>query len=360
MEPKASGSTRPGSDESREQRNPINIRIVIPPSMNGTRLDQLVANLAGVSRRLAKRIIDFGAVRVEGKVVRQQSAPVFQNLRVSIRYDPTLDIPVPKVQVVHEDPTFLVVAKPAGQPVQATRTAGNSLEDAVKALARKQYTPYIVHRLDMPVSGLLIVPKGDDAAFAFSKLFESKGIAKTYLGIVAETATGASFLTEIGTVDAHIHAPLLWITHKQKAVVSPTGKRSESIVRHLLDLGNGLHLVAIRLVTGRTHQARCHLASVGLPLLGDKLYGSTYTYPRPEPTQELPPEADAPDGQVARPSPLRDRVALHATYLRFPHPTTGEELAFFLPPPADFWPPNVEILGLDVFPETVTVAVKTL
>lgn len=352
------GSTRPGSNESREERKPINIRIVIPPSMNGVRLDQLVANLAGVSRRLAKRIIDFGAVRVEGKVVKQQSAPIFQNLRVSIRYDPTLDIPLPKVSIVHDEEQFLIVAKPAGQPVQATRTAGNSLEDALKANARKQYTPFIVHRLDMPVSGLLIVPKGDAAAFAFSKLFEGKGIAKTYLGIVAETATGASFLTEIGTVDAHIHAPLLWISHKQKAVVSPTGKRSESVVRHILELGSGLHLVAIRLVTGRTHQARCHLASVGLPLLGDRLYGSTYTFPRPEPSTELPPEADSPE--APKPSPLRERIALHATFLRFPHPTTGQEMSFFLPPPADFWPPNVEILGLEVFPETVTKAIRSL
>jgi len=359
VESNASGSTRPGNLESREERKAVNVRIIIPPGMNGTRLDVLVAQLAQVSRRMAKRMIDFGAVKVEGKVVKQQSTPVFQNLRVSIRYDPALDVPPPTIDVVHDDEQFLVVSKPAGQPVQATRTAGNSLEDALKAYARRRWVPYVVHRLDMPVSGLLIIPKGDKAAFSFSKLFEGKGITKTYLAIVAETSTGSSFLGEIGTVDSRIHAPLLWVSHKQKAVVSPTGKRSESVVRHLLDLGNGLHLVAVRLVTGRTHQARCHLASVGLPILGDRLYGSTYTYPRPEPTQDLPPEADLPEEQK-KPLSLRERVALHAAHLSFPHPSTGEKLSFFLPPPPDFWPPNVELLDMGVFPETLKQALETL
>ena len=100
--------------------------------------------------------------------------------------------------------------------------------------------------------------------------------------------------------------------------------------------------MAVRLVTGRTHRARAHLGSVGLPIIGDRVYGSTHAYTYAVPTQDLPPDGD----QLNAPTPNRERISLHATVLRFDNPTSGEPLQLFLPPPADFWPPEVELWRL--------------
>ena len=299
----------------------------IDEGMRGRRLDQVLAELAdGYSRMALQRLIKSGAVRLDGEVVDRPGTRIESRGRVEIDLrSPSADAEPTRspgeLRVVHEDEHMVVVDKPAGMLTHGTGARGEWGEASAADLAVARFGPLpslygedrpgIVHRLDRDTSGLLILGRTPDALHALKDAFRARSVAKTYLAIVLGSPR---FDTE-------------WI---EKPLGRKPGQRDRiSVVREgegreaatyyeVRERFEGLALLAVFPKTGRTHQVRVHLASIGMPLLGEKLY-----VPR-----RL-------QGRIPKHAPRIARQALHAHSLRFAHPATGEPLAFESPLPED-------------------------
>jgi 23S rRNA pseudouridine1911/1915/1917 synthase len=228
------------------------------------------------------------------------------------------DIPL---VIAYEDEHLVVVDKPAGMVVHPA--AGNPDGTLVNALlhhCRGQLSgiggvarPGIVHRIDKDTSGLLVVAKSDPAHEGLSAQFADHSIERVYLSVVNGHPRPAS-----GTIDARIGRSDA--NRKKMAVLPKESSRGKRAVTHykMLERLDGCAVVECRLETGRTHQVRVHLASIGHALVGDPLYGRATPQLRPL---------------------LRDlgfqRQALHAAVLGFLHPVTGLRLSFASDLPAD-------------------------
>jgi 23S rRNA pseudouridine1911/1915/1917 synthase len=228
------------------------------------------------------------------------------------------DIPL---TIVFEDEHLIVIDKPAGLVVHPA--AGNLDGTLVNALlhhCKGQLSgiggvvrPGIVHRIDKETSGLLVVAKTNKAHEGLAKQFADHSIERAYLAIVAGLPVPAS-----GTVRGHIGRSDK--DRKKMAVLHEENKRGKHAVTHyrLLEALAGASLVECRLETGRTHQVRVHMSSIGHPLLGDPVYGRAPSRFRPILNQL----------HFAR-------QALHAAVLGFIHPVTGASLRFESTLPAD-------------------------
>ncbi|MBQ3811090.1 MAG: RluA family pseudouridine synthase, partial [Kiritimatiellae bacterium] len=225
------------------------------------------------------------------------------------------DIPL---SVVYEDDAMLVVDKPAGLVVHPA--AGHPDGTLVNALLAHcpgvlsvggERRPGIVHRLDRDTTGLLAVAKTDAALAALQAAFKSGAVKKTYLAIASGVPEPPR-----GTLDGAVGRNPA--DRKKMAVVSRGGRAARTDYEVAEDFGRAA-LLRLRLHTGRTHQIRVHLASIGCPVAGDPVYGS------------------AARDRAALPVARRPaRQMLHAWRLELPHPATGEPLSFEAPPPADF------------------------
>jgi 23S rRNA pseudouridine1911/1915/1917 synthase len=223
--------------------------------------------------------------------------------------------------IVFEDEHLIVVDKPSGLVVHPA--AGNLDGTLVNALLHHcagrlsgingTLRPGIVHRIDKDTSGLLVVAKSDAAHEGLARQFADHSIERTYLAICAGLPRPAA-----GTIEARIGRSDA--NRKKMAVLAETSSRGKHAVTHYRTISplDGCALVECRLETGRTHQVRVHLASIGHPLLGDPVYGR--------------------DPKALRPL-LKElhfaRQALHAASLGFVHPVTGERLGFKAELPAD-------------------------
>ena len=282
----------------------------VEPALAGLRLDQALAKLLPrESRSRLARLVEEGAVLVDGERARPRD-----RLRGGERLEVTL-APRPEeaafrpeaieLDVVHEDEDVLVVAKPAGLVVHpgSGNWAGTMLNallhrvPALKSLPRAG----IVHRLDKETSGLLVVAKNEAAMQDLVRQLQARTVKRTYLAI----ARGA--VPAEGTVDAPIGRHP---AQRTRMAVVRGGKPALTHYR-VRERFPAHALLECDLETGRTHQIRVHLASIGHPLEGDPVYG----------------------GRGARRLP---RQALHAWKLAFVHPRTGKMLHFTAPPPADF------------------------
>ncbi|MBR0211713.1 MAG: RluA family pseudouridine synthase [Oscillospiraceae bacterium] len=281
----------------------------------GKRLDAFVAERAqGLSRSAAARLIAGGNVTVNGK-----AADKNYRLAAGDGVDVTIpeaaeaavtaqDIPL---DVVYEDEDVIVVNKPVGMvvhpaPGHADGTLVNALlhhcGDSLSGIGGEK-RPGIVHRIDRDTSGLIIAAKNDAAHLALSAQLADHTLARTYECIVTGTLREDS-----GTVDAPIARHP---RDRKKMAVVMGGKRA---VTHWEVLGRyrGATHVRCRLETGRTHQIRVHMASIGHPLLGDTVYGNH------------------------KPVPGLAGQCLHAVGLQFVHPRTGETVRLTCPLPAWF------------------------
>jgi 23S rRNA pseudouridine1911/1915/1917 synthase len=220
---------------------------------------------------------------------------------------------------LHEDAALVVIDKPPGLAVhpgagRATGTLAHHLLDRYPEMAGVggPGRPGIVHRLDQGTSGALVVARTPAAYARLSRAFAAREVEKRYLGI----AYGAPE-PPAGTIAAPIgrHPQ-----RRQEMAVRPGGRPARTGYRTLA-AGAGIALLEMDLATGRTHQIRVHLKSIGHPLVGDPLYGEARWKGLPRPVQAA----------------LRDfpRPALHAWRLAFTHPATGEPLAFEAPVPED-------------------------
>ncbi|MBS1718142.1 MAG: RluA family pseudouridine synthase [Armatimonadetes bacterium] len=253
-----------------------------------------------------------GAVRVDG-TPRKPSFLVLPGMVVELDEPPAqaahdltpAEIPL---EVLFEDEFLLVVNKPRGL---ATHPAPSLKEPSlVNALLARSHSlsqaggafrPGIVHRLDKETTGLIMVAKDDTTHARLARQIEKKTAERRYLAVIA-----GLFDHERLTVNAPIARSK---TNRLKMAIDQKGKAAVTHFKRLESRGRTT-LVGARLETGRTHQIRIHLQSLGYPVLGDRLY--------------------APKGIAEGP------MQLHAAYLRFEHPRSGEVIDLWQAPPADF------------------------
>jgi 23S rRNA pseudouridine1911/1915/1917 synthase len=300
------------------------IDVRLEPAHAGWRLDRaLAAAVPTLSRERLKALIRSGAVEAGGKAVRDPATKVRgeEALRVAVpepkpAHNEPQDIPL---SIVFEDEHLLIVDKPAGLVVHPA--AGNLDGTLVNALLHHcagklsgiggVARPGIVHRIDKDTSGLLVVAKTDVAHEGLAKQFAAHSIDRRYLAIV----NGAPKAAE-GTVDAALaRSP----TNRKKIAIVE-GKRGKRAVTHWkrLKILAGAALVECRLETGRTHQVRVHMASIGHPLVGDPVYGAS----------------GKTHGKLLKALQFH-RQALHAAELGFTHPVSKSRLSFASPMPPD-------------------------
>jgi 23S rRNA pseudouridine1911/1915/1917 synthase len=299
------------------------IIVKLEPDHAGWRLDRaLAACVPALSRERLKALILRGALTESGATVDDPSGKVRGDEVFLLEVpepEPTHNAPqdIP-LELVYEDPHLLVIDKPAGLVVHPA--AGNQDGTLVNALLHHcgdslsgiggVARPGIVHRIDKDTSGLLAVAKTDSAHEGLSKQFADHSIERRYLAIVAGVSTAGQ-----GTIDA----PLGRSSANRKKMAIVPANRGKRAVTHWkrLEILRDSALVECFLETGRTHQVRVHMASIGHPLLGDPVYG----------------------GSKAHRDLLKrlgfHRQALHAARLGFTHPVTKLRLSFSSPMPAD-------------------------
>ena len=300
------------------------IAIRLAPGYSGWRLDRALADaLPTLSRERLKALIRSGAVEADGTAVRDPATKVrgTESFHIAVpdpepAHNEAQDIPL---RVIFEDEHLLVVDKPAGLVVHPA--AGNRDGTLVNALLHHcggslsgiggVARPGIVHRIDKDTSGLLVVAKTDVAHEGLSKQFAAHSMDRRYLAIIS----GVPKVGE-GTVDA----PLARSSANRKKIAIVKDGRGKRAVTHWrrLDVLRDAALVECRLETGRTHQVRVHMASIGHPLLGDPVYGGA--------------------GKSHR-DLLKSlnfvRQALHAAELGFVHPVSKRRLSFASGMPSD-------------------------
>lgn len=208
---------------------------------------------------------------------------------------------------IHEDEHLLVLEKPSG--LLSVPGRGPDKQDCLSARVQAIYPEaLVVHRLDQDTSGLLIMARGIEAQRRLSKLFETRQVHKRYVAVVSGQPVQTQSQVEADeegwrTIDGPI---LLDWERRPIHIIHPDGKASRSRWR-ALQSSDTATLVELEPVTGRTHQLRVHLQSIGHPMLGDSLYAL--------------PAIKA----------LSPRLLLHARELAFPHPFHGTQLAFSAP-----------------------------
>lgn len=289
----------------------------------GQRLDRALADASGLSRERIKALLGEGRITLDGRPISQGSLKPAEGTAFAIAVPPAVpaeaaaqDIPL---AIAYEDEHLIVVDKPAGLVVHPA--AGNLDGTLVNALlhhCRGQLSgiggvarPGIVHRIDKDTSGLLVVAKTDAAHEGLARQFADHSLERAYLAITAGQPIPPS-----GTVRGAIGRSS---TNRKKMALVEEGRGKHAVTHYAtLERLDGAALVECRLETGRTHQVRVHLASIGHALLGDPVYGRTP--PRIRPILQALGFA---------------RQALHAAVLGFIHPVTGTALRFASPAPSD-------------------------
>lgn len=290
--------------------------IEITAEESGERIDALLTrNLEELSRSAVQRLIEQGGVSLKGRPVKKNykctAGDCFQIILPEAEDVPLIAQELP-LDIVYEDEDLVVVNKARGMvvhpaPGHPDGTLVNALlwhcGDSLSGIGGEK-RPGIVHRIDKDTSGLLIVAKNDFAHQGLSAQLSDHSLYREYEAIVRGTLREGS-----GTVDAPIGRHP---TDRKRMAV--TCKNAKPAVTHwqVIARYRGYTHIRCRLETGRTHQIRVHMASIGHPLLGD------YTYGAPSPDKGL-------EGQC-----------LHARRLRFLHPRSGEEHIAEAPLPSYF------------------------
>jgi 23S rRNA pseudouridine1911/1915/1917 synthase len=323
----------------------------VPAEARGKRLDHyLVTEIAAVSRSRVQLLIDQGDVLVDGEPGKA-SRKLRGGESITVTGEPhpaplkAVAEPIP-LEVVYEDSDMAVVNKPAGMMVHAgagTSDDARSRGTLVNALLHRFETlssgsgelrPGIVHRLDKSTSGLIIVAKNDRAHAALGRMFSSRRIHKTYIALVH-----GSVARDKGTISAAISRDAV----RRTRMSTRPSQNARSAVTHyevverLATRFGKFTLLRVRIETGRTHQIRVHMASIGPPVVGDTLYGASAHLRETEVAKW--PSRTARSGarpEALCPEMLRlNRNFLHAAKLEFAHPLTGKLMALEAPLPGE-------------------------
>lgn len=315
----------------------------------GLRLDHyLVARIPDVSRVRVQQLVEQGKVLVNERLAKaslklkgsEQIEVIGTVAPAPLKAFPE-DIPV---EVVFEDKELAVVNKPAGMVVHAS---SGSAEDArnhgtlVNALLFRfnrlseiggELRPGIVHRLDKDTSGLMVVAKNDVAHRKLVEQFSSRQVHKTYLALVHNWPK-----TDEGTVDDPIGRDPRNRTRMSVAGIEPRAAVSHyKVIERLLTPYGRFALVEVRIETGRTHQIRVHLSSIGHPIMGDTLYGAPQillpnTLARERQGNAISSRTEAKKARAHGESAATLSLArnfLHAAHLNFIHPKSGKAVEF--------------------------------
>lgn len=288
-------------------------RLVVMPEHDGLRLDQFLAAATSLSRRAARKVISEGAVARNCQPTRVLGRQLEWGDVVDVLRDPAdLEVsPRPdlaEVPILHDDPWLVAVNKPAGMLSQPSSKPTAELALDQLALLRLAIAtgsrPYLrmVHRLDRLTSGVALFAHNPQAQAPLVKAWADGAVERRYLAVIeGSPEIGETLIDEPIGRDPN---------HDWRFRVAEDGRSARTEVRVTARLDNDLSVVECRLLTGRTHQVRVHLAAWGHTVLGDRLYGSR--------------RAD----EVQRP-------LLHAALLALPHPKDGTRITITAPTPGD-------------------------
>jgi len=290
----------------------------VPDAVRDERLDRFLgAMLPSLSRERIKKAVRSGACLLDGRVCAVPSTRLAPGQRIELRLETAPDAPEPEagaLSLIRYDEHLAVFDKPAGLTVHPcpscpAGTLVHRLLAHFPQLARLEGgRPGIVHRLDKDTSGLMVAALHEEVRLKLARSFARREVDKEYLALARGVPDPKS---------GDIQSPIgRHPRQKIRMAIVPEaqgGRPAHSSYRVLhADPAGRFSLVAVRIFTGRTHQIRVHMASIGHALWGDGLYGSAV---RDDPAP---------------------RQMLHAHKLAFPHPVTGERLEFAGPPPPDF------------------------
>ena len=292
-----------------------NIELIVDPSLSGMRLDAYLREQTPFSRSRIASLMEEGALLVNGEVERKAARKTEGGMRLLLvvpEAQPVDIVPqnIP-LDILYQDADVVVVNKKSGMVVHPA--AGNESGTLVNALLYHvhdlsgiggEMRPGIVHRLDKDTSGLILIAKNDAAHALLSEQFKARTMEMHYRAIAH-----GSFSKDEGMIDAPIGRHP--IDRKKMAINYKNGKDAVTHYKVLERFGNATY-IECRLETGRTHQIRVHMTSLGHPLLGDEIYGSG-----------------------KNPYHLQGQT-LHAMVLGFVHPRTGEYMEFSAPLPEYF------------------------
>jgi 23S rRNA pseudouridine1911/1915/1917 synthase len=310
-------------------------QLIVPEEAEGQRLDVFLAQqLDEVSRARVQLLLGQGSVLIAGKRAKA-SRKVRSGESISVLGDP-LPLPLRAIaeaiplEIVYEDGDLAVVNKPAGMMVHAgagatedARNRGtlvNALLHHLRELSSSggPLRPGIVHRLDKQTSGLIVVAKNDVAHARLSSMFSRRQVRKLYIALVQGDLT-----QDTGTVDASISRD---VVRRTRMTTRREGGRAAvshwQVLRRIRAAYGSFTLVSVRIETGRTHQIRVHMASLGHPVVGDTLYGASAAIVPLEGAGKLP-------------RLVLGRNFLHAAELEFAHPGGSERLSLVSNLPAD-------------------------
>ncbi len=291
---------------------------IVPEGSRRERVDKVLAAAFPEHSRVAfQRALEAGLVKVDGKVIAQaDDVRAGQTIEFSLpEVKPTelkpVDIPL---DVIFEDKHLIVLNKPSGMVVHpGVGTGEDTMVHALLAHCAGELSgiggverPGIVHRIDKETTGLIVVAKNDAAHRALADQFASRTLNKEYVALISGVPK-----TESGTIDRGIARHPV---HRHRMTTGEGGRPAKTDWTVVEKFGTKAALVRCRIHTGRTHQIRVHLKSIGHPLLGDATYGW-------KPSEELP---------------TPPRVMLHAEHLVFTHPVNGKTLDLRAPLPKDF------------------------
>lgn len=290
----------------------------VPAALDGERLDRVVAMMTGASRAVVAGQVAAGEVEVNGRPVTQRSHRVATGEVITAPPAPLDEVavvePEPSVafEVVHADDAVVVVNKPPGLVVHPG--AGNPTGTLVHGLVARYPDladvgqpgrPGIVHRLDADTSGLMVVARTPEAYDDLVRQLADRSVTRRYDALV-----WGDFETTTGRVDAPVGRSR---RHPTRMAVTADGREAVTDYEVVTTYYEPVTVSRLRcsLHSGRTHQIRVHLASIGRPVVGDGLYGGDRAGLRSQ------------------------RLWLHAAELSFDHPVTGERLSFTAPVPDD-------------------------
>ncbi len=295
--------------------------VTVPPEAAGSRLDQVLAQLfPEFSRSRLQQWIKQGDVRVDDKPLRAKDK-VFggETIRLDVVVEQAGEVQPQAIglEIVYEDDALLVLNKPAGLVVHPGAgnpegTLQNALLHHAPALAGVPRSG-IVHRLDKDTSGLMVVAKTLSAHKALVEQLQVRTVRREYLALVNGTFTAG------GTVDA----PIARHPRDRLRMAVVDGGRPAVTHYRVAERFRAHTLLRVSLETGRTHQIRVHLTHIGHPLVGDPLYGGRLLLPK------------GATERVRQALQGFRRQALHATALGLSHPSSGEDMRWEVPPPAD-------------------------
>lgn len=291
---------------------------VLLPGIPGVRLDVFLAGAGlGLSRSQARRLLDEELVSVSGKARKA-------NYRLREGDEVSVSIPAPEpvkavpedipVDVIYEDEHVVVVNKRAGMVVHPA--SGNYTGTLVNALLHRcgrlsslggDLRPGVVHRIDKDTSGVIVLARDDVSHAALAKAFKAHVLNREYVAVALGDLRDGE-----GTVAVSIGRH---VTERKK--MSPITLKGRQAITHytVLERFGAATYIALRLKTGRTHQIRVHMAHIGHPLAGDRVYGGS---------------------GAARVLGMKvGRQMLHARLLGFEHPVTGRYMEFTAPAPED-------------------------